>query len=203
VSEGTKYGLAKRRQLALVLSTDLAYLQSSGTVAKALLPFFDAAQLEAAELVLAYEGEAGTPNHRALSVPRRALLDDFIRAGVFMRGELARYVQTKDPDAGSRAITAMGRRSAILEKLGLEHAEREIDLSTYLAQKAAENRAEGANGDDPANVARVNRRRHGTRHDTPRGRRCLTNAGSNSTAASLDSSRWRSPRLQRYLWPQP
>ncbi len=71
VSEGTKYGLAKRRQLSLVLPTDLAYLRNSGTVAKALLPFFDAAQLEGTELMLAYEGEGGTPSHRPMSAPRK------------------------------------------------------------------------------------------------------------------------------------
>jgi hypothetical protein len=142
VSEGTKYGLAKRRQLALVLPTDLVFLQQSGTIAKALLPFFDAAQLEAAELVLAYEGEAGTPNHRTMSAPRKALLDDYVRAGVFMRGELARYAQSQDMDAGSRAITAMGRRSAILEKLGLDHVENEVpDLPAYIASKEREKAA--------------------------------------------------------------
>jgi hypothetical protein len=83
-----------------------------------------------------------------------------------MRGELARYAQTQDPDAGSRAITAMGRRSAILEKLGLEHAEREISLEDYLRAKAAEDRSEGANGADPNAATRVNRRRHSRRHYT-------------------------------------
>jgi hypothetical protein len=138
VSAGTRYGLAKRRQLALVLPVDLQYLQSSGTVSEALRPFFGAATLEGAQLTLAYEGEAGTPGHRALSAPRKALLEEYLRAGLIMRGELARYAQTQDPDAGSRAITAMGRRSAILEKLGLENAEHEVDLSTYLAQKASQ-----------------------------------------------------------------
>ena len=150
VSEGTRWALARRRQLALVLPVDLQYLQSSGTVAKPLQPFFAAAELEGARLTLAYEGEAGTPSHRALSAPRKALLEDYLRAGLIMRGELARYAQTQDPDAGSRAITAMGRRSAILEKLGLENAELEIpDLADYLAQRAVENAPGTANGGDP------------------------------------------------------
>jgi hypothetical protein len=152
VSEGTRYGLAKRRQMAMVMPMDLAYLRDSSTVAKPLLPFFQAAQIEGTELALAYEGEAGTPSHRPLSAPRKALLDDYLRAGLFMRGELARYAQSQDADAGSRAITAMGRRSAILEKLGLDHIEREITLDEYLSAKAAENRAGDPNGggSDPA-----------------------------------------------------
>jgi hypothetical protein len=148
VSEGTRWALARRRQLALILPVDLQYLQSSGTVAEALRPFFDATQIEGARLTLAYEGEAGTPNHRALSAPRKALLEDYLRAGMVMMGELARYAQTQDPDAGSRAITAMGRRSAILEKLGLENVEHEVpDLAAYLRAKVAENAAGDANGD--------------------------------------------------------
>lgn len=138
VSEGTRWALAKRRQLARVLPVDLQYLERSGTVTEALRPFFEAAELEGAQLTLAYEGEAGTPSHRPLSAPRRALLEDLLRAGLIMRGELARYAQTQDPEAAGRAITAMGRRSAILEKLGLD-VEHEIpDLSTYLEQKARE-----------------------------------------------------------------
>lgn len=152
VSQGTRWALAKRRQLALVLPVDLQYLQSSGTVAEPLRPFFDAAQLEGTQLTLAYEGEAGTPSHRALSAPRKALLEEYMRAGLIMRGELARYAQTQDPDAGSRAITAMGRRTAILEKLGLENAEHEIDLSTYLAQKASAS----TTGTPPSALSRTN-----------------------------------------------
>jgi hypothetical protein len=147
VSQGTRWALARRRQLARLLPIDLQYLQRSGTVTKALRPFFDAVELEGAQLTLAYEGEAGTSSHRALSAPRKALLEDYLRAGLIMRGELARYTQTQDPDAGSRAITAMGRRSAILEKLGLENAEHEVpSLNDYLRQKTAENRAGRGNG---------------------------------------------------------
>ena len=123
ISRGTKYGIAKRRQLALVLPSDLSHLQNSGAVAKALLPFFAAAALEGLALTVGYEGAPGESGHRPLSAPKRALLDDFLRCGLVMRGELARYAQTQDSDAGARAITAMGRRAAILEKLGLEHVE--------------------------------------------------------------------------------
>jgi hypothetical protein len=35
----------------------------------------------------------------------------------------------------------MGRRAVILEKLGLEHVEHELDVNEYLARKTAENRA--------------------------------------------------------------
>lgn len=140
ISRGTKWGIAKRRQLALVLPADLAHLQGSGTVAKALLPFFTAAALEGTALVLGYEGEAGTPGYRPLSAPRRALLDDYLRAGLIMRGELARYAQSQDSDASSRAITAMARRAAILKDLGLEHVEHTVDLDEHLRRKAAESR---------------------------------------------------------------
>lgn len=157
MSRGTRRGLAVRRQLALVMPADLQYLQSSGTVTEALRPFFGAGEIEGTQLTLAYEGEAGTLSHRALSAPRKALLEEYMRAGLIMRGELARYAQTQDPDAGSRAITAMGRRTAILEKLGLENAEVEVpDLASYLAQKASEKSTGGSpvalsdtNGDHP------------------------------------------------------
>ena len=77
----------------MVLPADLAYLRSSGTVSRALLPFLDAAQVEGTQLTLGYEGEAGTSRYRPLSAPRRALLEDYLRCGVIMRGELARYAQ--------------------------------------------------------------------------------------------------------------
>jgi hypothetical protein len=167
VSEGTRYGLAKRRQLAIVLPADLAYLRDSGTVAESLRPFFDFAQIEAASLTLAYEGEAGTPSYRPLSPQRKALLGDVLWAGVFMRGQFARYSQTEDADAGSRGITAMARRSAILEKLGLDPAEREVPtLHDYLEAKAAEKRAHATNTTTsvPEDVVPAD-----AVHDAPRG----------------------------------
>lgn len=149
VSEGTRWALAKRRQLAQVSPLDLQHLESSGTVTEALRPFFEANRIEGARLVIAYEGPADSPNHRPLSVPRKAMLDEYQRAGLIVMGELARYAQTQDTDAGSRAITAMGRRISILEKLGLENAEHEVpDLNTYLAQRAAENRTQATNADE-------------------------------------------------------
>ena len=41
----------------------------------------------------AYEGDPAGSHYRPLSTPRRVLLDDFLRMGLVLRGELARYLQ--------------------------------------------------------------------------------------------------------------
>ena len=138
ISLGTKFGLAKRRMVRRVRPVDLDYLRRSGTVARGLRPFLDAADLEGVDLTLAYEGSAEAEGYRPMSEPRRAILGDFLRVGVVMRCELARYLQSQDADAGFRVVTATANRRAALKELGLEHREREVDLTVYLESQKRE-----------------------------------------------------------------
>lgn len=130
---------ARQRALALVRPRDLDHLRRSGTVAKSVRPFLDAADLEAQALLVAYEGAPDSPHHRPLSAPRRVLLEDAVRAGVIMRAELGRFVQAHDSEAGSRALTAMGHRRTILRELGLEALEHAVNdyAAALLAAEAS------------------------------------------------------------------
>ena len=85
IARGTRYALARKRELARVRPIDLDVLRRTGTVAAMLRPFLDAADLEALELSLAYEGDPSSNHYRALSTPRRVLLDDFLRMGRLSR----------------------------------------------------------------------------------------------------------------------
>ncbi len=113
VTKGARRGKARARELRRVRPRDLHYLRHSGTVTPALTPFLDDADLEAFELTVGYEGDPDTFGYKPMSRPRKALLDDCIRAGFIMRGELARYAQDHDSEAGSRALTAIAKRGHI------------------------------------------------------------------------------------------
>jgi len=101
----------------------------------------DAADLEALELTLAYEGDPQSDHHRPLCTPRRALLEDFIRVGLVLRAELARYLQSGDSDAAARVGTLAANRRATLQILGLEHPEHEVSLASYLSERDTESPA--------------------------------------------------------------
>ncbi len=146
IAQRTREGLARKRVLARVRPADLDFLRRKGIVSDSLRPFLDAADLEALELTLAYEGAPEGDRYRPLSTPRRVLLDDFLRMGLVLRGELARYLQSGDPDAGARVGSLAANRRATLQILGLDHPEHEVCLTAYLARRGAEERAGGSNG---------------------------------------------------------
>ena len=117
-----------------------------------------AADAEALGLLTALEGprflENGRPNpdHRPLSAQRRAILEDVVRMGLVLRGELRRYAQALDGEAGARVGTLASSRARLLGQLGLDHLERDaLDLSTYLASKiAAQPDSPVAHAENPA-----------------------------------------------------
>ncbi len=146
IAHRTRDGLARKRALARVRPADLDFLRRNGIVSDSLRPFLDAADLEALELTLAYEGAPEGDRYRPLSTPRRILLDDFLRVGLVLRGELARYLQSGDPDAGARVGTLSANRRATLQILGLDHPEHEVNLAVYVAQRGAETRTGRPNG---------------------------------------------------------
>ena len=146
IAHRTRDGLARKRALARVRPADLDVLRRCGTVSATLRPFLNAADLEALDLSLAYEGDPAGSHYRPLSTPRRVLLDDFLRMGLVLRGELARYLQSGDPDAGARVGTLAANRRATLQILGLDHPEHEVSLTTYLSRRGADKRAGGSNG---------------------------------------------------------
>lgn len=147
VSEGVRRSRDRRRQAARVRPQDLARLRESGTVPERISGFLESAEVEAEALLEALGG----PD--AVSPQRRALVEDAARVGLVLRAELARYVQTADPDAASRVGSLASARRASLVALGLDRAERTVpDLRTYLAERAREapqNGAHGADAGDP------------------------------------------------------
>jgi hypothetical protein len=66
--------------------------------------------------------------------------------GLVLRGELRRYAQALDGEAGARVGTLAATRARLLGQLGLDRLEHDaIDLRAYLA---AQNGAERTNGAD-------------------------------------------------------
>ena len=120
----------REAEAARVYPRDLAHLEASGSISTALLPLFECAADENAELRDAIGGDEASPQ-------RKAILGDVIRVGMVLRAELARYLQAGDTDAGARVGSLANSRRASLAVLGLDrHAHEVTDLRTYLESKA-------------------------------------------------------------------
>jgi hypothetical protein len=161
----------------MVRPADLDALKRDGTAHPSLAAPLSAADVEELDLLTALEGprslENGVrnPNHRPLSAQKRAILDDVVRMGLVLRGELRRYVQALDGDAGARVGTLASARARLLGQLGLDHLEHDVDLRAYLAQNAAQNGAGATNGAAPDAAGR---RRGDGRTQRHGGRACVT-----------------------------
>ena len=160
VSAGLRRYHERRRKVAQVAPRDLARLARDGELAPSLRPLLPIAAEEAYELTEALGGLA------SVSPQRRAIIEDIVAVGIVLRATLARFLQTRDHELGSKVGTLASARRASLQALGLERVAKELDLSTYLAQKAAESAAEvhqtasnEENGGDPDPAGR----RHGAR----------------------------------------
>jgi len=150
VSAGLRRYHERRRKVAQVAPRDLARLARDGELAPSLRPLLPIAAEEAYELTEALGGLA------SVSPQRRAIIEDIVAVGIVLRATLARFLQTRDHELGSKVGTLASARRASLQALGLERVAKELDLSTYLAQKAAESTAEvhqtasnEENGGDP------------------------------------------------------
>jgi hypothetical protein len=77
-----------------------------------------------------------------LSTGKRLLLEAAMQTLVASRALFAMFVESRDPEIASRFATQATALDRALTKLGLERVSREIDLSTYLREKAAEKSTE-------------------------------------------------------------
>jgi hypothetical protein len=146
-SESVSRWWEHRRALWRVSPGELVELQKHGNVSESLKACAALAQEEALGLVSALGGIEN------ISEQRMVLIQDTARLGLVLRAVVARFLQGDgDADLASKVGTLASARRASLQALGLERISKELDLTTYLAQKAAENRADGAdgaNGDNP------------------------------------------------------
>lgn len=131
VSEGLLRFNAVRRERARVMPAEVLRVRETGTLADSLraLGLAEAAEVEAADLTDALGGG------ESLSAQRRLVIEDLVRVGLVMRGELARYLQSGDSDAGARVGTLAGQRRASLALLGLDARRDEVSLDEYLRQR--------------------------------------------------------------------
>lgn len=166
ISRGLKRFYARKRAVSLVTPRDLR-LTDKGLVAPSLRPALLAAEAECADVLEALGGA----DH--VSPQRRVIVEDLARVGVALRGTLAAYVRTSDPELASKIGSLASVRRALLTALGLERREREIDLKAYVAQRAAENCPGATNGNEPdtspasARVDAVSGREGGARAGIP------------------------------------
>lgn len=141
ISRGLKRHFARKRAVSLVTPHDLR-LSDKGIVAPSLRPALLAAEAECADVLEALGGA----DH--VSPQRRVIVEDLARVGVALRGTLAAYVRTEDPELASKVGSLASVRRALLTAIGLERVTRELDLTEYLKQ-TAQNRRDGENGDEP------------------------------------------------------
>ena len=141
-----------------VAPRDLASL-GRGVVTPRLAPFLEEATAECADVLEALGG-AGN-----VSAPRRVIVEDLARVGVVLRGTLAAYLRSEDPELASKVGALATARRSLLVSLGLDRVSKELDLHEYLAAREnAENASDGPNADEPDKLRgceweRVSRRR--------------------------------------------
>ncbi len=70
---------------------------------------------------------------------KRALIEDAVSVGIALRGELARYLQSRDPDAASRVGTLTAARRQSFALIGVEPCKNEVPaLDAYLCTRAGD-----------------------------------------------------------------
>ena len=80
-----------------------------------------------AEIIESLGGPAAIPP------TKRALIEDAVSVGIALRGELARYLQSRDPNAASRVGTLAAARRQSFALIGLEPPKDEVPaLDVYL-----------------------------------------------------------------------
>jgi hypothetical protein len=89
--------------------------------------------------------------------PQRLLLvDDLLRLGLVLRGELMRWATANDSDSlgevAGRVGSLVAARARVVGLLGLDAHRRELDLDRFLAQRAQAGRGEELEGAVEAEV---------------------------------------------------
>jgi hypothetical protein len=151
VRERIRRGLVRaheRRRAALrVVPSDLARLQA-GDVAPSLAGFLADAQAEAESLMDALGGADRVSPQRSIVVA------DLVRAGLVLRAQLAMFLRTQDPDAGSRVGSLLAARRASLVAVGLDRVQLDaLDLDVYAREHAERAAAERKAAEDARGAA--------------------------------------------------
>ncbi len=133
ISHGLLRFNERKRLAARIRPRDLARLRDSGNVAESLRPILDLAENEMAEIINSLGGVDVVPP------TKRALIEDAVSVGVALRGELGRYLQSRDPDAASRIGTLAAARRQSLALIGLEPPKEEAPaLDAYIRTHAGD-----------------------------------------------------------------
>ena len=119
----------RQRETARINLGELRRYRRLGLVADSMLPLVAAAEDEVRAIIVALGGDEN------VSEQERAIVEDFARVGVVLRGELARYV-AGDSKAGQTVGTLAGIRRASLVALGLQRRAKEIGLEDYIDLKS-------------------------------------------------------------------
>lgn len=139
ISRGVHRHNARRRAMAQVALAELALARRAGAVAPQLAGLLECADVEADAIA---EGLGGVDQ---LSPQRLAMVQDFARLGVVLRGELARYLEARDGEAAARVGTLAGQRRQILATLGLDRFARDaLDVDGYARALRTAEAAQGA-----------------------------------------------------------
>ena len=80
-----------------------------------------------------------------LPAAKRLLVESAMQTLIVSRALFAMFIESRDPELASRHATQATTLHRALCTLGLERHEREINLESYLATKARENRSDNAN----------------------------------------------------------
>jgi hypothetical protein len=135
---GKRRAARDRERLKLTPKAVRRYL-AFRVCAPGLKPIIRAAEEEMVDLVVDLTG-GGTIED--LPAGKRLLVESAMQTLVASRAMFAMFVETRDTDLASRMATQATTLHRALTTLGLERIAKEIDLSTYLAQKSAENRGD-------------------------------------------------------------
>ena len=123
ISQGLDRYWSRERKLRCVQPRHLRDLRA-GSIAPSVAPFVPLAIDEAQAMIQALGGPEG------LTPMRRALIDDLVSAGIVLRAELARYMQSRDQASASR-VSALtnARRQSLAELCESVHAHSDVSTT--------------------------------------------------------------------------
>lgn len=131
-SESVRRYWKRRHALWNVSPGEFVELQKHGTISESLKQSAVGTQEETLSIVA---GLGGVEN---ISEQRLVLVQDTARLGLVLRAVMARFLQGDgDPELASRVATITSARRQNLQALGLERVSKELDLQSYLAERAA------------------------------------------------------------------
>jgi hypothetical protein len=142
---GKRRAVRDRERLKLTPKALRRYL-AFRECAPGLKPIVRASEEEMLDLVADLTG-GGTIED--LPAGKRLLLESAMQTVVASRALFAMFIETRDCELASRMATQATTLHRALVTLGLERVARELDLTTYLEQKAAQDRADAPNAAAP------------------------------------------------------